>query len=650
MRIFNYLKQFAVIAVAALAFVACEPNNVPVPPSDKPIPEEPKTETYLELTSPDVMEFAAEGGLGEITWQEKEREVSRTDPYVGTVTTEAEWITLEQTTTGYGSTSFVVAANEGEAREAVINIEYKEQKLAVTVKQAAAGAAPVEATELAAAARIPSEELGLENNVFVLAFSDDAESLELGIVLVGEEGTEVLAAGTYNVDNEGLVADECALQIYSDEGLEEYFFEDGEVVVAVNGENYTLDIDLVSSEGEEFLFTYSGVVIDMVPESKPAEPVAFTPTAVKAELYEAGNFFLQLYIDGVNYHELDMYDVVEPNEYYLSAGVYSYAAETIGSWSTFNCGNDQTCALEDAELTLAHNADNTSTITGYIKSEQGDHITIDWTGVIEGMNLAGGDEPENPTDGTYFNFVSANVCWMGNYGWYDFQINFTDANGVVLTCDFYYCTESNANFLPEGEYDVMKDAYNCVYADSYSYIDLNDGGPLQDLQGGKVIVAEVDGQYQFTFENITYGSDLKLFNGVYVGQVGSTAEGVSAMVVPSEYKEPEISDEVTELTIYSWSESYVEAGVEHELLFHLDASNTNYVTIDFLANPITAGTYTLGNNLNETYCKYQGKNMSECTAVVSENADGTLTFDVNFVVDYGRYHFTWTGDPATLAD
>ena len=636
MRIFNYLKQFATLAVVAMVFVACEP--------DSPTNDTPK-EYAFELKSETTMQFPAEGGEGVIEWALNE--VTRYEPVpeaLPTFYTEAAWITLDADNLGV----FTVAANEGDAREAVINIEYKEQKLAVTVQQAAAAPAPVEATELAVAVRIPSDELGLENNIFALAFSDDAESLELGIVLVGEEGTEVLTAGVYNVDNEGLVADECALQVYTDEGLEEYFFEGGEVEVTVDGENYTFDIALLSSEGEQLCFTYEGVVVDMVPESKPAEPVAFTPTAVKAELYEAGNFFLQLYIDGVNYHELDMYDVVAPNEYYLSAGVYSYAAETIGSWSIFNLGNDQTCGLEDAELTLAHNADNTSTITGYIKSEEGNHITIDWTGVIEGMNLAGGDEPENPTDGTYFTFVSANVCWMGSSGWYDFQINFTDANGVVLTCDFYYCTESNANFLPEGEYLVGED-YGCVYSDSYSFIDLNDGGPLQDLQGGKVIVAEVDGQYKFTFENIAYGADLKTFNGVYVGQVGSVAEGVDAMVIPSEYKEPEISDEVTELTIYDWFSSYDEPG-ELELNFVYNTEPQRYVTIDFFANPVVAGTYVLGDSLSETYCKYQGKNMSECTAVVSENADGTLTFDVNFVVDYGRYHFTWTGDPATLAD
>ena len=618
------MKQFAALALVAMVFVACEPDS---PTND------PAKEYAFELKSETTMEFPAEGGEGVIEWALNE--VTRNSPVpeaLPTFYTEAAWITLDADNLG----AFAVAANEGEAREAVINIEYKDQKLAVTVKQAAPAPAPVEATELAVAVRIPSDELGLENNVFALAFSDDAESLELGIVLVGEEGTEVLAAGTYNVDNEGLVADECALQVYTEEGLEEYFFEGGEVVVAVDGENYDFDITLATSEGEELRFTYEGVVIDMVPEVKPAEPVAFTPAAVKAELYEAGNFFLQLYIDGANYHELDMYDVVAPNEDYLSAGVYSYAAETIGSWSTFNRGNDQTCGLAEAELTLAHNDDNTSTITGYIKSEEGDHITIDWTGVIEGMNLAGGDEP----DGTYFNFVSANVCWMGSYGWQDFQINFTDANGVVLTCDFYDCTEANANFLPEGEYMVAAD-YGCVYSDSYSFIDLNDGGSLQDLQSGKVIVAEVDGQYKFTFENITYGDGSLSFNGVYVGQVGSIAEGVDAMVVPSEYKEPEISDEVTELTIYSWFNSYDMAG-EYEINFVYDTAAQRVVTIDFFANPVVAGTYVLGDNLSETYCKYQGNTMSECVVVVTENADGTLTFDANFVVNYARYHFNYT--------
>ncbi len=364
------LLMGAVLAVAAMTFVACEPDK----PADKPAKE-----YAFELKSETTMEFPAEGGEGVIEWALNE--VTRYSPVpelVPTFTTEAEWITLDAETLG----AFVVATNEDEAREAVINIEYKEQKFAVTVKQAAV---IVEEPKVAfaAAARIPSEELGLENNIFVLTFVDDSESKELNIVLVGDEGDEILKAGTYSAENGGFSVEENLL-VYNDTN-EEFSFVDGEVVVAVDGENYDFDMTLVAEDGSEFIFIYSGPVIDMVPEVKPAEPVAFTPAAVKAEYSMIGNFFLQLYIDEVRYHELDMLDEIAPNDDYLSAGIYSFAAETISSWSTFSAGNDQTCSLTDAEITLVHNEDNTTTITGYIKSEEGDHITINWTGAVEGF-------------------------------------------------------------------------------------------------------------------------------------------------------------------------------------------------------------------------------------------------------------------------
>lgn len=364
------LLMGAVLAVAAMTFVACEPDN----PADKPAKE-----YAFELKSETTMEFSAEGGEGVIEWALNE--VTRYSPVpelVPTFTTEAEWITLDAETLG----AFVVAANEGEAREAVINIEYQEQKFAVTVKQAAVIVDDPKVA-FAAAARIPSAELGLENNIFVLTFVDDSESTELNIVLVGDEGDEILKAGTYCDENGGFSVEENLL-VYHDTN-EELSFVDGEVVVAVDGENYDFDMTLVAEDGSEFMFIYSGTVIDMVPEDKPAEPVAFTPAAVKAEYSMIGNFFLQLYIDEVRYHELDMLDEIAPNDDYLSAGIYSFAAETISSWSTFSTGNDQTCSLADAEITLTHNDDNTTTITGYIKSEEGDHITINWTGAVEGF-------------------------------------------------------------------------------------------------------------------------------------------------------------------------------------------------------------------------------------------------------------------------
>ncbi|MBQ2363974.1 MAG: hypothetical protein II288_00235, partial [Alistipes sp.] len=124
---------------------------------------------------------------------------------------------------------------------------------------------------------------------------------------------------------------------------------------------------------------------------EPEEPevaVAFTPVKVVAQLWEPANFLLKLYIDDVYYHELDMYDFVGSNSDYLAAGTYTTEdmTQNISSWSTFSLGNDRTSPIIDAEITLSHNG-NKTTIVGYIISEDGDHITIDWTGVVEGFNL-----------------------------------------------------------------------------------------------------------------------------------------------------------------------------------------------------------------------------------------------------------------------
>ncbi|MBR5201577.1 MAG: BACON domain-containing protein [Alistipes sp.] len=355
----------AMLAICTMAFVACE-NNAPDTPNT---PDTPK-EYALELTSDAVMEFPAEGGEGLIAW--KLNEVTRTPAQQSapTFTTAAEWITLYAEDLG----AFAVLENEGEAREAVITVTYGEQVETVTIKQAGV-AVEVQTTELVYAERLSCEELELPLNYFAIVFADDAETVELGLVLVGAEEDEVLMAGRYNVDTE-------LSQLYFDGG--EYMLTEGVAEVKVDGEEYDFDITVTADNGQAYRFVYVGEVVGMV-QASANEPVAFEPVRVKAERYMIGNFFLQLYIDGTRYHELDMYDEVTPNDDMLSAGTYTYAAETISTWSVFSTGNDQTCALADAEITLVHNEDNTTTITGYIKSEEGDHITIDWTGVVDGF-------------------------------------------------------------------------------------------------------------------------------------------------------------------------------------------------------------------------------------------------------------------------
>ena len=353
-----------------MAFVACEKDR-PNTPVDTP------KEYTLEVTSPEVMEFPTEGGVGAIEWALNEVTRASIVPAPSpTFTTEAEWITLN--TPEFAK--FTVAANEGEAREATIVITYGEQAKSVTIKQDGL-AVEDPAVAFAEAVRLSCEAYELPWSNFAIAFEDATSEYQLALLLVGAEGDELLAEGLYSAENGGLDIYSSVLTI----GLDEYEIAEGVAEVALDGEVYDFDITITTTDGQEYIFIYTGEVDNMIQEPAAVEPVAFEPVAVKAERYMIGNFFLQLYIDDTRYHELDMYDEIRPNDDLLSAGTYTYAAEAISTWSTFSTGYDQTCALLDAAITLVHNEDNTTTITGYIKSEEGDYITIDWTGVVEGF-------------------------------------------------------------------------------------------------------------------------------------------------------------------------------------------------------------------------------------------------------------------------
>lgn len=99
-------------------------------------------ELVFTLTSDEVMEFAAEGGNGEITYTIEWIEPSRTSPVETEAKCSADWVKIDGCTET--NTSFRVLANETEeAREATITITYLTESLDVTVKQVAKGGEPV---------------------------------------------------------------------------------------------------------------------------------------------------------------------------------------------------------------------------------------------------------------------------------------------------------------------------------------------------------------------------------------------------------------------------------------------------------------------------------------------------------------------------
>lgn len=190
------MKKFAALAVVVMAFMACQPDT----------PETPK-EYALEVTSETTMEFPAEGGEGLIEWTLNE--VTRNNPHPApTIQCEAEWITLYAEDMG----AFVVAANEGEAREAVIKVAYAEQVIEVKVKQAGAQTASsfdIDVQEVHAASAI-TQVTPTDDDMYYVMFLDEVSYLQFNGIATAEQ----LWEDDYAAFESGALANNMNLKAY----------------------------------------------------------------------------------------------------------------------------------------------------------------------------------------------------------------------------------------------------------------------------------------------------------------------------------------------------------------------------------------------------------------------------------------------------
>ena len=122
-------KLFSLIALVAMALVSCEKT-----PSTE-TPNEVDANLKIKLTSQSVMNFAATGGEGTITYEfEKLDEATRAN--IAQAATAVAWIE-SLTSTEEGKVTFNVAAYDGEEeRSATIKVSYGEYSFQVMVKQA----------------------------------------------------------------------------------------------------------------------------------------------------------------------------------------------------------------------------------------------------------------------------------------------------------------------------------------------------------------------------------------------------------------------------------------------------------------------------------------------------------------------------------
>ena len=228
-------KLFYLLLAMPLVFAACEDPEQGV---DQPADKEYAAE--LTLTSEATLEFEAEGGEGVITYIAQMVEVTRESPAPQPeveATCEADWVTNLAVAENI---TFTVVANEADARETKVVVTYSDKSFEVAVKQAAKQNEEPDPeyvldVKLAGAARIPSDEVELSDNYFALAFADDAENIEVGIVLKGAESETILKAGDYTSEAETLLVDDCEVFVW--EPAAQYTFTEGAVAVAVEGDN-----------------------------------------------------------------------------------------------------------------------------------------------------------------------------------------------------------------------------------------------------------------------------------------------------------------------------------------------------------------------------------------------------------------------------
>lgn len=660
MRIRNL---FYLLLALPLVFAACEPDT----------PEQNvEKKAVLILTSEATMEFTAEGGQGVITYTAKMEEVTRTSPVPEPevkATCEVAWV---ENLTVAENITFDVAVNEGEARETKIVVTYSDKSFEVAVKQAAKAVTPTPEFDMELE-MVQSMRLGAdygfdgEDYEFMIAFCDESEEFELVAYLIGNEGDTTLQPGTYSVAN-GTVDVE---NMTAGDDEVTYMFKDAEVVVALEEDIYDIDMVLATTEDKCFHFTFNGEIENM--ELVVNEPTEFIPVNVTAEKYEAGNFYLQLWVDDMYYHELDMYDNTNPNDDYLSEGVYSYADGSIGTYSIYSTGNDTSCPLADAEVTVAHNDDNSVNIAGYIISSEGHHIIFDWSGEVDGFNFASDDVEfvaqffggeyydEGPRHNYYFVLSDVEV----------------DGNEAVEGATYYYfdvySDELNENLtLPNGVYtfDITNSCADGTFTEEYGFAFyaggsqdtvwyMYDEGSTLTVTDGK-IVAELlmqDGSKH----TVTYEGDLSCGAAGGSELTEDMEINVSGWTIYAEYYDQFYSNDTD-----NWYVSIYE---------DFESGNGRYFVLDLLADFATSvdyrGTFTASDSCGintfmpgyiddgylagSWYAELEDGSVSgimapltDGTITVTYNGDGTQTFAFDCRNDLG-YKITGTVQGAPLA-
>lgn len=584
----------------ALLFTACE--KAPVE-EQKPDPKpDPQPEVELTITSGTQEVVASEGGEVVITYT-----LSGESDKLPEAVCDAEWIS--DIVVAEGTITLNVAANEyEESRQAWVKIAFnsKEQSVEIMQEPKVPWDIPPQ-TEYEYTMATAERDAKVADPEFSIVFASEDGTTRLIAHFVEAAGNWLLEGSEYS--SQSGTIDLANTMFKNESGIVK--LTDAVATVSYIGtddfppstRSYTFSITLTDVDDIKHIVTYTGEVANIY--QGPTGPEEFTPAKVVAVKSMIGNFFLQLYIDGSRYHELDLLDETAPNDKHLTAGVYKFSDNTIGHTnSSYNIEGDQTCALEDAELTLSHTEEGVSTISGFIKSVAGHHITFEWSGVVEGFDFTE-DEPQLPIDPDEPS-IKVEVTSA--------KVNYDKAGGkqILFTAgdqqhQFYFEHDSIevSKPVPDGTYSVADGTMNARYClHDYGWTD----GDMDNVS--VYIKNNADNTTRFVARWV-YSGEVYSFD--WTGAVeGYTYEDVSGQKLDFVPTHVEVSD-----AGFAGLYFYFYDARENELVFNYDR-NAVYMP----------------------YINYEGSKLdidtSDYTFEYTDNGDGTYTYNARFVTLDGR--------------
>ena len=580
----------------ALGFVACEKAPVEEPkPDPKP---DPQPEVVLTITSGTQEVVSPEGGEVVITYT-----LSGESDTLPEASCEAEWVS--DIAVAEGTITLNVAENEdAEYRQAWVKITFnsKEQSVEIMQEPNVPWDIPPQ-TEYEYTMATAERDAKYADPEFSIVFASEDGTTRLVAHFVEAAGNWLLEGSEYS--SQSGTIDLAKTMFKNEEGIVK--LADATATVSWIGtddvppsvRNYTFCITLTDADDIKHIVTYQGEVANIY--QGPTGPEEFTPAKVVAVKSMIGNFFLQLYIDGSRYHELDLLDEIAPNDKYLSEGVYKFSDNNIGHTnSSFNIEGDTTCALDDAEITLSHTEEGVTTLSGFIKSVAGHHITFEWTGVVEGFDFS--KEQEIPIDpnATVVEVTAAEVNY-DKAG--EKQVLFT-AGGLQHQFNFKHADIVAVKPIPDGTYSSDEGTMSL----SYCIHDLN--GAYEKMSRASVVVVNSDSTTRFVATwvcgGVTYAFD-------WTGAVkGYTYEDVSGQKLDFKPTHVEVSD-----AGFAGLYFYFYDARENELVLNYDRNKVYMPYINYEGTSIDIDT-------------------TDYTFEFSDNGDGTYTYNARFVTLDGR--------------